>query len=230
MEKRLLLRTHKNRILEEITKRKLNPLDFNFLEKDSILGSRCKVSKLVHKPTGYYFTFDFSRHKPSEHYITYFPTNEGKMKIASESTIDYVFHEVNDWLNVVVREVNAPDLWATISEEKKLFEVVSGIGLGNELFTPEQQKYISEQLRLIKQQLIVTQDLIGGDREFVAAKFDYMEDTLKRLGRYDWIHDVIGAAVTIIWGIALAPGPAKELFSSLGKVISQVLGVGNYLP
>ena len=127
------------------------------------------------------------------------------------------------------REITAPDLWATITDEKKLFEVISGVGLGNELFTDTQQKYISEQFRLIKQHLIDTQELIGNDREFVEAKFDYLENALTRLGQYDWIHDVIGAAVTIIWGIALAPGPAKELFSSLGKIISHVLGGGTSL-
>lgn len=226
-EERLLLRTLKNEILEVITLLELNPSDFEFHRIKSSLVNGCVVSKMYHKPTKYYFTFDFDRH--SNHYIIYFPTEEGKKYTKLENSMEIVKARLLDWLIVIKREISVPDLWATIIDEKKLFEVVSGVGLGNELFTDTQQKYITEQLQLIKQNLIDTQELIGNDMEFVVAKFDYLENALTRLGQYDWVHDVIGAAVTIIWGIALAPGPAKELFRSLGKIISHVLGGSTYL-
>jgi hypothetical protein len=229
-EERLLLRTQKNEILQRITDLKLNPIHFEFHRVKSEVVTGCVVTKLFHKPTRYYFTFDFSMYSNEEFFIKYFLTEESKKHVEFIKPWTFVMGNVVDWLMVIKREIEAPNLWATILEEKKLFEVVSGVKLGNELFSVSEQNYITEQLKLIKEQLIDTQELVGKEKEFVENRFNNLEDSLKRLGKYDWVNSVIGVAVTIIWGIALAPEQAKQLFSSLGKLISQVLGGGTFLP
>jgi hypothetical protein len=228
-EERLLLRTQRNGILQRITDLKLNPIDFEFHRVKSDLVTGCVVTKLFHKPTRYYFTFDFSMQSSEEFFIKYFPTEEGKKHVEFIKPWTFVMGNVVDWLMVIKREIEAPDLWTTIANEKKLFDVASIVTQDNELFTLSEQTYISKQLRLIKNNLIDTQGLIGKNMEFVASRFDYLEDSLRRLGRSDWRNNVIGVAVTIIVGIALAPGPAKELLSALGKLISHVSG-GDPLP
>lgn len=228
-EERLLLRTQRNEILKRITELKLNPKDFEFhrVKSESVAG--CVISKLFHKPTRYYFTFDFSMRSSEEFFIKYFPTEEGKKHVEFTKHLKFVIGNVVDWLMVIKREIEAPDLWAAIIEEKKLFEIISGAKLGNELFSESERNYITEQLELIKQQLIETQELVGEEKEFVENRFNNLEDSLKRLGKYDWVNSVIGVAVTIIWGIVLAPEQAKQLFRSLGKVFSQVLGGDTFL-
>ena len=230
MEKRLLLRTQRNRIIENIVKLKLTPLDFIFLEIESGILPNCKVSKLVHKPTRYYFKFDFT-HTVDQNWIEYYPTSEGKKKIQSTRSISIVMGEVYEWLLVIKRETAAPDLWATILDEKNIFEVASTPDLGEDLFSQAEQKYISEQLRLIEQRIIGTQELTQDKIDFLAGKIDYLDENIKRLGRFTWIHTAIGVFVTIMFGIPLPQDISKEIFSHLGRVISQVLqGEPHYLP
>ena len=99
-EERLLLKTQKNEILQGITELKLNPSDFEFHRIKSGLVIGCVVSKLFHKPTKYYFTFDFT-HNVNEHWIEYFPTRDGKKRIESTRHTQLVMENVLDWLMVI---------------------------------------------------------------------------------------------------------------------------------
>jgi len=53
-----LLKTQMNEVFEIIKSFELNPLEFNWGEDDSHNISR-KISFLVHKPTQYFFVFDY---------------------------------------------------------------------------------------------------------------------------------------------------------------------------
>ncbi len=72
-EERLLLRTQRNDILQLITKLNLDPLEFEFHRIKSGLVLGCIVSKLFHKPTKYYFNFDFSQYDADEYWTRIFP-------------------------------------------------------------------------------------------------------------------------------------------------------------
>jgi hypothetical protein len=229
MEKRLLLRTQKNKILQAIRQVKLNPSDFRF---DEINRPEidCIVSKLVHKPTGFYFIFSFDYRYPDRRRIEYYPTSDGKKKVEEAYEMSTIIDEVSGWLWVVKREVEAPDLWATILDERKLFEIASTPNLKNDLLNAEQQKYISVQLEEIKNHLIKIKELNIEQRHFVEDRFNYMAETLETMGIQNWIQTVIGVSITIIWTLALAPEQAKELVSLLGKVISHIVNGMILLP
>ena len=233
MEKRLLLRTQKNQILEKIVKLKIDPLDFNFIEIESGLVRNCKVSKLVHKPTGYYFTFDFTRGNVNEHWIEYFPNLDGKKRLYSSTNYSNVGGELTVWLAVIKTEIDAPDLWTTILDENKIFELALTPDLGDDLFTQAEQKYISEQLKLTEQRIIKTHELKPDEIRLLEKQINYLNDSIKRLGRYTWIHTAIGVSFTIMLGLRsdVSKVISKELLSFLGMVISQVLqGELHYLP
>jgi hypothetical protein len=229
MEKRLLLRTQKNEILQKITKFELNPSDFTFdeIERKEI---RCIVSKLVHKPTRFYFIFAFNFVYPDQRMIEYFPMGDGKKKVDSTYEMSNVMDYVVGWLRVVKREIEAPDLWATIIDEKKLFEIASTPNLGNDLLNPEQQKYISEKLEEVKNHLIKIKEFNIEQRRFIEDRFNHMDETLKIMGMQNWIQTVIGVCFTIIYGLALAPPQAREFLSILGNVISHIVNVKILLP
>ena len=63
---------------------------------------------------------------------------------------------VYNWLAFLKREIEAPDLWAAILQEKRLLRITSEAPIPNTQFTPEEKQYVIRQLDEIKQQLITS--------------------------------------------------------------------------
>src|SRR5213078_495329 len=53
-----LLRPQRNALFQAITERGLDPAEFAFEDRPSAYDSRIRVPVLVHRPTGFSFTFD----------------------------------------------------------------------------------------------------------------------------------------------------------------------------
>lgn len=228
MERRLLLTTQRNSILALISKLELNPLDFDFLEVESNMVRGCVVTKMVHVKTGYYFTFDFSPKRNDERYIEYFPTTDGTKKTGYESQWPYLMTEVYDWLDTIKTEITTEDLWEYFLTGRKLFENESSYKLTNELFKHQEQEYISAELCKIKKQIIENYKLTGEAKRLTEERFDYLDESLKRLGHKDWIYTAIGVSFTI--AMSLPPETAKTIWTILLNFISRFLGGGTYLP
>ena len=129
-----LTKTQKNQILKLILEDGPPPSDFQWTEKQQEEFSSMsywpyKVSVLTHCPTGYYCTF-------GAHSVTTCP---GITKKVEEFPHHDKWNEKENacgrWLIDLKEEVEAPDLWASIGQEKVLSTAASSPDLDNRPFT-----------------------------------------------------------------------------------------------
>ena len=219
MKKQLLLKSQKNEIFELIKGMYLNPSEFEWIECDSEMVPGLRISKLIHRPTGFYCMFDRSG---ISQWTEYSPGDESAIERKDSYFWFNQSEHVLKWLKSLSRELEAPDLWAAISQETKLAEVASSPDITNEPFTSKEQSYIITQLREVKEYLITTQNLIKEHEEFVRKRFDYLEGAVKRLGRQDWITLLGGVLLNTVIQIGLNPNAARELFRLAANSLSRL--------
>jgi len=99
---------------------------------------------LTHRPTGFFCMF-------GAHTVT---TSPGHNKKVEDSRHEDIWlnkeNACGKWLVIVKSEVDAPDLWATIGQEKALSTAASSASLDNRPFTAAELKVISTKLDEIK--------------------------------------------------------------------------------
>ncbi len=219
-----MLKSQANAIFDILRGLEFEPTDFVWETRDSIQTPGLKVSSLVHKPTGYYYVFDFHENK---HWTMHSPGSDQLVEQQYPGSWDYQQKYVRTWLENLKQEVEAPNLWGALSQETKLVEAASATNTDNTPFTTEEQQYISQQLQEIETYLITTQALNDEQAEFVRRRLNYLDGAAKRSGRVDWVNTMVGVIFSIIISAAFAPEQARELFRF---VTTAFRGLLNQLP
>ncbi len=173
MAKETLLKTQRNDVLSVLRQEGLEPSDFEWREEESSEVTGRIVSVLIHRPSKYSYKFDFvykammhwhqARYSPGEESHRGFSFNFSEWK-------EHLEVIRTKWLPNLKREIEAPDLWAAVSQEKQLVEAASSPKVGNTAFTKEELGYISTQLREIKEFLFRTQPLSPQQKIFVEVR------------------------------------------------------------
>jgi hypothetical protein len=225
-EKCLVLHTHKNLIFEEVRKTALNTPEFEWQEDYSYCtGGNFIVSKLVHKPTGYYFLFDYSsNHK---HWAVFSPGVNQSMQSEYPGDWSGQWGYVLKWLAQLKLELESPDLWGTIAQEKTLTDVVAHSNDSNEKFKPKEIQMISQQVEEIRQYILTTIPLTEEHKEFTEKSFNYLKDSAKRLGRKDWLLLATGALINIIINTHMTSEQIRQVLRFAGIALGKIFG---YVP
>jgi hypothetical protein len=221
MTEKVILKSQANEIYQAIRDAGLDPMDFKWGKRKSKNVSNLLVSELIHRPTGYFFVFDFTIAQLSFCMIR-FPGLEAKW---DEKFIDSwvsLLGGFNEWLTCIEREIKASDLWAAISQKTQLTEVASSSDITNEPFTPEEQEKIAVSIHEIKKYIITTHDPKGERAENVSNQLEYLVDASKRLGCKDWITIAIGVFFNIAVGLVLNSEAARGLFRFAATILHWV--------
>jgi hypothetical protein len=219
--KNLVLKSQKNTILEIIQSYDISPEQFVWDEIQSVIRNDVYVSRLVHKSSGYYFQFDFY---DGRHYCTFSPGENKDIESVYPEVWDQQLLRFEMWLNYLLREVQAPDLWGAIANEKALSEV-SYEHNENTSFTEEEILKIQKNLEEIKKYLISAQSFSPEQLHYLDVRFNYLQDAASRIGRKDWIILVVGTITNIIITYALSSAVARELFHIAGLLLKWVIGI-----
>jgi hypothetical protein len=224
-----LTRIEKNQILKAIHNYGPSPSDFQWTDKDqeeyySISSFRYRVSVLTHRPTGYYCVF-------GAHSITTSPGLTKKVEpFSHEHRWDKKENICTKWLIVIKLEADAPDLWATIAQETSLPVAASSANIDNRRFRADEQNLISAKLDQIKGYLVEAQQFDVEQAERIEREFAYLRESATRLGRKDWLNNVLGGMFGLAVNLALAPDKAKELLRLAGMALQSLWAIGqNYL-
>jgi hypothetical protein len=215
MEIRKLLKSQANEVFEAIKNAGLEPSEFDWQDTvGHVSGTR--VSRLVHKPSSYYFIFDnfddfYSKWEPG--YQTLADSNYWQ---EWESQLDCF----RLWLVYVQRETESPDLWAAISNEAQVLESAASADTSNAPFTIGEKADIVEGINEIKQYLLIAHKL---DPELVESRLKYLIESSERVGRKDWINLLISVLVGIVISAALPPETTRELFRFVGVALRQII-------
>lgn len=128
---------------------------------------------------------------------------------------------VHKWLLLLKKEVEAPDFWGSLSQEKILVQLASTREADHTPFSEDEKKQIIVGLNEIKRYLLTLQKHSEEQTEFIGRRFDYLEGAIQRLDRQAWLHTAIGVFFTIVVGVGMTPDVSREYFRFAGNTLSQ---------
>ncbi len=185
-------------------------------------GDQVAVSVLRHRPTEYYMRFGAFANEFSPGISTRvdYDNHDGTWKTRVRSCVN--------WLRELRKEVDVPDLWGTIANEKALPMAASAI-IDNRLFTPAEHNLILAKLDEIKAYLRDGQDFTTEQAKVVEREFAYLRESSERLGRKDWLNSLLGGVVGMAIGLALDPQKARGLLGLAGSAFQSLWNVAHTL-
>jgi hypothetical protein len=218
MAESLILKSQANELFQLIESVHLLPQDFKWTTVNSVNEAYLEVSKLIHISSNYYFQFDF---RGGNRFYEFSPGDTAQFEKASAHW-DIQKKAFIRWLNNLKREIESPDLWSAIANEKIFSEAPSSDN-NDAIFSNEERIRIAQNINEIKQYLLSTQSFSTEQKQYLDGRFDYLVAASERLGRKDWILLAVGTLTNIIIGMALMPDIARELFRIAGAVLKWVL-------
>jgi hypothetical protein len=206
-----LLKSQKNEVLLTIQASGMDPSDFELSAPASGRGTI-----LTHFPSAYWFFFD-------ENDVSFSPAQEEK-----QDTFRTLFWKervsfLKDWLGYLKRELDAPDLWASLVESQELLKVEPAQAV-NTPFNAEEQIHIKQAIEEIRVNITSTYSLAHENLIKVNRQLDYLIDASKRLGRIDWKNLFVGALITLaLQELAPTGADLRQLLSVAGSLLRSAL-------
>ena len=179
------------------------------------------VSMLRHEPTGYHFVFDV-RNRSGSNWAIYRPGIDTPKAMEACGNWKDVLDHVSEWAQSLKRELDAPDLWSTLSRSKVLPAAASAEE--NTDFTEEEKARLNTALVEIKQYFSTGQDFSPQQKQYFDAQFEYLHGAIDRLGKKDWLHTAVGVIYSAVIGFGLSDH-ATPLLQFASDQISQAYGL-----
>ena len=189
----------------------MNPLEFQLIEQAPLYPT------LTYTLSEFYFQFG-----PS--HVAFSPGEEAqrqqidRLNWVGKSTF------LRNWLTYLKREIDAPDLWGSLSQEQELLSIEPAEAV-NTPFTADEQVQIKSAIEEIRVYIISTYSLAEEPPAKINRKLDYLIDASTRLGRIDWKNLFVGALISLALQQLSPSGPGlREVLGVAGNLLRHVLG------
>jgi hypothetical protein len=225
-----ILKSQANAVLSSIQKSDMDPNDFSWTVRESWVRPPPddSVSCLVHKGTDHYFLFDLTAE--GIHYALYEPGEEKERDQHHAGDWQTQLRYVRQWLTYLKREIEAPDLWATIgSQSKTLSGIWPNDKNSNDPFSIEEGRQVKSSLDEIQAYMEATYQLTSTQSMELAQRLSYLGEAAYRMGRKDWLNLALGVLINVAVASAFAPEAAKGLIQFASGVFHWLVG-GAVLP
>lgn len=220
MKKNLVLPSQRNELYKVIVNADINPAEFEWRERPSVHDPELTVSQLVHRPSDYYYVFDFYR---ESQWTEYSPGADASVKREYPGSWNLQFNYASNWIGYLKREIETPNLWGALADERALVDAAVQPDQDNSPFTADEKKYVSDSLREIKEYIVTTHSLSAAHTRLVEDRITYLLEASERVGRKDWINLTLATLINIILIVALPPDAARELLRFAGQVLHRIL-------
>jgi hypothetical protein len=190
----------RNAVYEAIQAAELDPRDF---EWEGDVGH----ITLTYVPTRAFFIFDGD----PGHYFGRYEAGEGPPWPYEVYSWQSLIPRVERWLGEVKRDLETPDLWAELQQERELLGGRLDDAVQNTPFTPEEQAQIAKQLRELKEHVKTTYSLSENELAALDSRLNYLEDAAGRLPRIDWRNLLVGTMLTLIVTALLPPEAVRAI-------------------
>lgn len=200
------MRSQRNAVFKVIQQSALKPSDFYW---DEVTSSRAgkEVLQLVHRTSGYYFTFDELRGK---HFSMFSPGGEQLEELDYPGSWDLQLRNLATWLEYLAREVSEPDLWQALASYADAMPSLEAPIPSNEPFSKEEASQVRAALNEVREYARKALELVDERFDAVERRLDYLADALDRQGRTDWLHTAVGVFATLALGGIIPPDIAAE--------------------
>lgn len=179
-------------------------------------GDEVAVSVLRHTPTDYYMRFGAFANEFSPGTSTRIDHDK------HEGTWKTRIRSCTTWLKELRKEVEAPDLWASVGQERALANAAASEGVDNNPFTPVERQIISASLNEIKTTLLSMQQFDSRQSAIIDNQFKYLDEAGQRMGRKDWLMLSFGTIVTVIVALSLTQEQGNGILRQAGTLLHQL--------
>jgi hypothetical protein len=131
---------------------------------------------------------------------------------------------VSRWLEEVKQDLETPDLWAELQQEREMLGTAPAEATENTPFSADEQREIANQLRATKKYVKKTYALSEDDMQALEARLDHLGDAAGRLGRLDWRTVVAGTLLTAIVEAVLPPEATRDVLLMLLRSLAHLFG------
>ena len=149
-----LVKSQKNDVFQALISRGIDPGGFEWHEVTSELGLGFAVSVLFHTPTGYFCRFEIG--SQGDLWSIQSPGANCKKQIERTGNWPTQMKVVEQWLDIMKREIEEPDFWETVRSQSSLLEAGAGSATDNSAFSEEERVRIAQDLNEIKEFLFKT--------------------------------------------------------------------------
>lgn len=211
MDRRELPPTLKNYVFETIQSKGLDWTEFEWTTVTGPYAERYQVSQLNHPRTGFFFLFDVG--SSGDYQLTAWPGG-----VNNDRSIAEVKELVEEWIDAIAPELQAPDFWRIAGEQHK---IGTDPRPANTPFTRKEQQQIGEGLSRLEEFVYQSEpELVTEKRAAVGARFGYLRSAVKRLGRIDWMTLMVGQ----FFGMATEKIITVQTFQGLYNLAASLLG------
>ena len=211
-DKATLTPVEKNRVFEYVKGSGLDPADFSwseitFEEYSMGLPDPCIASQLRYKLDDFHFIFG--------NYSVLASPGQNKRVEHIPHRLEWGIkqRELVYWVRRVKENAEAPDLWASVGQEKVLANAVSSANVNNRPFDESERNLIHAKLDELKAYLLGAQQFYSVQASFIEREFAYLREASERLGRKDWLNLLLGGLMAMAITLALEPEKAKGLLA-----------------
>lgn len=226
-----LLPSQKNALFLLVKDHGIDPEQIEYQEHQyrRRLFTSLKVPRLVHVSGRFWFQVDFD--DLTGFFCAYTPSPETyQQQERLEASWAGVMTSAKAWLRLVKREIETDDLWAALVTERELFQNSGSEETSdNHPFTPAEMPEVRKCLKEIKAHVMKIITLTEAQTKIVEARFKYMEEAAKRMGRKDWISLVVGNLLGIVTTLALDGDNARDIFGFAAHTFKKIIGTALYL-
>ncbi|MGE0645738.1 MAG: hypothetical protein AB7P24_18930 [Nitrospira sp.] len=180
---------------------------------------------MIHRSTAYFFEIRYG--DQGEFAVNFSPGEERITEFVGDLSWINVQGSFTGWLRILKREIQQPDLWASISGDTHLMRLASD--QDNQPFRSDEQLQVKKALGEIKSYLIHTHGVSGARLEAMEKQLSYLEEAATRLGRKDWTGILVSNLISIALTLSLSADGARDLFRFAGQIVKQLLGTILYL-
>jgi hypothetical protein len=196
-----VLKTQENDITRLIERIGLSVLDFSWANGLSRGTTPTRI--LQHDPTEFFYEF---RTVDGQQYARLYPNENGGTVERAVGTWLLQLEHFWAWLSIVMREAQAPDLWAEAIAAAQSPAVTAG---SNEEFSVAERESVAQLIGGLRQYITERADATDQRLEAVAEQLTYLADASERLGRKDWINAAIGVTLSIVVSGLISPDDAR---------------------
>ncbi|MDP9261267.1 MAG: hypothetical protein M3O89_04765 [Actinomycetota bacterium] len=185
------------------------------------------VSALQLRSTPYFIAFDFQNDVWNR--VTFYSPGDSEMvERAEAASWDDQLRHVRNWIAFMKRELEAPDLWATASNEAALLALPDQ--RKNTRFTARELRLIHAQLQEFKQFLEKNANATTEGLASIDQRLNYLEDAAKRQGRVDWKNIAVSTVLGIAWDLGSDPVKGHAIIAFFAQAFASLFGGHLALP
>lgn len=126
------------------------------------------------------------------------------------------------WLARLRKEIESPDFWRTVGQERALSIAASSSRLDNKPFSNPEIRLIHSKLDELKISMLESQHFDAQQADFIEGQFSYLKESAARLGRKDWLNALLGGLVGLAITLLLDPEKARGLLALAGTAFQSL--------